>query len=391
MFKDISPSDRSIKTFKTYKQFTFTQSDSGSGVFGLEGISGSVHNFQTGSADSQSYGEYSSYSASIGQPWHTWYSHGTFFKIPLYHSINHQYYQYDQLENPKSKRRPDDSTLRRYPLYAGGNWSRKWPHGREDGDWGNINPRKLEGRVNVITVPQEYYGEEIKPGSIKILDDSNGTTLDLRDDGYGQLYDYQYSASFAAGTAGGSPQTGSVVGNVFYEHGIIAITDTGSLYISCSLGSGSVPAGQYTGDDGFSVRFQATKTAYEYEYMCHVQEYQFNGTTNPSVVVGRSGSIYIPENAKYIYDGNMKNYEGGEPDYKNTISLVLPPASSSYASSYDSGTFYQNFTTGSEFGAYITNIGLYNNFNELLVIAKLSNPIKNDKDLPLSFLVRFDS
>ena len=32
MFKDISPSDRSIKTFKTYKQFTFTNSDSGSGI-----------------------------------------------------------------------------------------------------------------------------------------------------------------------------------------------------------------------------------------------------------------------------------------------------------------------------------------------------------------------
>jgi len=26
-----------------------------------------------------------------------------------------------------------------------------------------------------------------------------------------------------------------------------------------------------------------------------------------------------------------------------------------------------------------------------MAIAKLSNPIKNDKDLPISFLVRFDS
>ena len=51
----------------------------------------------------------------------------------------------------------------------------------------------------------------------------------------------------------------------------------------------------------------------------------------------------------------------------------------------------QNFTTGSEFGTYITNIGLYNDENELLVVSKLSNPIKNDKDLALSFLIRFDS
>ena len=384
MFKDISPSDRSIKTFKTYKKFTFTNSDSGSGVYGLEGISGSFHNFLTGSAYSQSYGTFNELSQSQGKAWHTWYSEGTFFKLPLYFQIRNSYYQYDQPNNPKANNT-------RYPLYAGGNWSRKWPHGREDSNWGTINPRKLEGKVNVITIPQEYFGEEIKPRSLKILDDSNGTTLDLRDDGHGQLYDWNYSASFAAGTPGGSPQTGSVVGNVFYEHGLITITDTGSLYISASLGSGSLPAGQYTGDDGFQVEFQATKTAYEYEYMCHIDEFQFTGTTNPSVVVGRSGSIFVPEGAKYIYDGEMRNYVGGVPKYENTMDLVLPPASSSYKMSYNTGNYYQNFTTHSAFGTYVTNIGLYNDERELLAIAKLSNPIKNDKDLPISFLIRFDS
>ena len=382
MFKDISPDDRSIKEFKTYKQFTFTNSDSGSGVFGLEGLSGSFHNFLTGSAASQSFGVYNEDSKSLGKSWDTWYSMGTFFKLPLYYQIRNSYYQYDKIPNPKS-------TVTRFPIYSGGNWSRKYPYGRDD--WGSIVPRELHDQVNVITIPQEYFGEEIKPGSIKILDDSNGTTLDLRDDGYGQLYDYAYSSSFAAGTASGAPQVGSVVGNVFYEHGLITITDTGSLYISCSLGTGSLPAGQYSGDDGFSVRFQATKTSYEYEYTCHVSPYEFNGTTNPSVVVGRSGSIFIPENAKYIYDGKTFKGTDKEPDYEQTSPIVLPAASSSYASSYDSGTFYQNFTTGSEFGTYVTNIGLYNDMNELLAIAKLSNPIKNDKDLPISFLVRFDS
>jgi len=59
--------------------------------------------------------------------------------------------------------------------------------------------------------------------------------------------------------------------------------------------------------------------------------------------------------------------------------------------SYNSGNHYQNFTTHSAFGTYVTNIGLYNDEKELLAIGKLSNPIKNDKDLPISFLVRFDS
>jgi hypothetical protein len=368
MFKDISPDDRSIKEFKTYKQFTFTNLDSGSGVFGLEGISGSFWNFDTGSAASQSFGVYNEDSKSFGHTWDTWYSCGTFFKIPLYYQIRNSYYQYDKVPNPKS-------TTTRFPLYGGNNWSRKWPHGREASDWGSIVPRELHGSVNVITIPQEYFGEEIKPLSVKILDDSSAVTFDLRDDGYGQLYDYAYSSSFSAGTPD-SNKSGSAVGNVFYEHGIITITDTGS-YTDTGIG---------TGGDGWSVRFQATKTAYEYQYLCNVGEYQFTGTTNPSVVTGRSGSIYIPENARYIYDGNME-----DPKYENTIDLVLPPGSSSYASSYAAGTEYQNFTTHSEFGTYVTNIGLYNDERELLAIAKLSNPIKNDKDLPISFLVRFDS
>ena len=90
--------------------------------------------------------------------------------------------------------------------------------------------------------------------------------------------------------------------------------------------------------------------------------------------------------AQYIYDGNMEN-----PQYDNTINLIMPPATSSYKTSYGAGTEYQNFTTHSEFGAYVTTIGLYNDTNELMAIAKLSNPIKKDNDLPYSFLVRFDS
>ena len=366
MYKDIASNDRSIQKFKTYKQFTFTNSDTGSGVFGLEGISGSFHNFLSGSAASQSFGVFNEASKSFDKPWDTWYSCGTFFKLPLYYQIRNSYYRYETIPNPKS-------TVTRYPIYSGGNWSRKHPHGRET--WGTIVPRELHDTVNVITIPQKFFGEEVKPYSVKILDDSTDATLDLRDDGNGQLYDYAYSSSFAAGTPD-SDRSGSCIGNVFYEHGIVTITDTGSYY-NVGLGIGA---------DGFSVQFQATNTACEYEYMCHVAEYQFNGTTNPSVVVGRSGSIQIPQGAKYIYNESLEN-----PQYENTIDLVLPPASSSYQLSYEHGTEYQNFTTGSEFGTYITNIGLYNDENELLAITKLSNPIKNDKDLPISFLVRFDS
>ena len=65
MFKVILPDDRSIQEFKSYKKFTFTNVDSGSGVYGLEGLSGSFHNFLTGSAASQSFGLYNAESKSL--------------------------------------------------------------------------------------------------------------------------------------------------------------------------------------------------------------------------------------------------------------------------------------------------------------------------------------
>ena len=55
MYKDIPPDDRSIaKPYKLYKTFKFNETDSGSGIFAIQGLSGSTHNFRTGSSVSQS-------------------------------------------------------------------------------------------------------------------------------------------------------------------------------------------------------------------------------------------------------------------------------------------------------------------------------------------------
>ena len=98
------------------------------------------------------------------ESWDTWYSNGTFFKLPLYYQIRNSYYRYDTIPNPKS-------TVTRYPIYSGGNWSRKHPHGRES--WGSIVPRELHSTANVITIPRQFFGEEVKPYSGNALDFGN--------------------------------------------------------------------------------------------------------------------------------------------------------------------------------------------------------------------------
>ncbi len=46
--------------------------------------------------------------------------------------------------------------------------------------------------------------------------------------------------------------------------------------------------------------------------------------------------------------------------------------------------------TGSEFRPYVTSVGLYNDNNELLAVAKLSTPIQTSKTTDTTFVVRFD-
>lgn len=56
----------------------------------------------------------------------------------------------------------------------------------------------------------------------------------------------------------------------------------------------------------------------------------------------------------------------------------------------DNDTTYYSFVSGSDFSPYITTIGLYNDFGQLLAIAKLAQPIKKRSDVDMNFLIRLD-
>ena len=94
-----------------------------------------------------------------------------------------------------------------------------------------------------------------------------------------------------------------------------------------------------------TLQFQGTHLIYEHEYQCTIQEHEFNDTMNLS------------------------------------------------ARKYKSSTNYElaDFTTSSLFRPHITSIGLYDDNNELLVIGKLSQPIKSSKETDTTFVVRWDS
>ena len=326
MFKRLDPRDINVTPFKVYKEFTVTNLDSGSGIFGFSATSASLWNFDTTTATSSSFG--SPVTAS-------------FYAIPSWFMLRQMYY------------RDTENNFNNF----GSNNGKQY--------------RELHPGATVISVSQKLYGERIKPKSIELTDDSGDSSLTIVDDGEGNLYDNDYSSSFAQFAAGhphfsaSIHKTGSFVGNAYYDNGLLVFTNTGSKYENIGTG---------TSTDGYSLKYKAQITLREHSYTCVVAENEYNTSTNISVTTDRSGSINVSGSDSWRF------FPPGHAAAK----------SGSYKHYYGQATEYNNFTTHSLFAPYITKVGLYNDFDELMAIGQLSHPVKNDKDLTLSIQVRFD-
>lgn len=185
--------------------------------------------------------------------------------------------------------------------------------------------KMLGDQAVVISAAQERFGDGIKPGTVHLEDVTEGFTL--HDDSKGNLYDFVNSASFAA------TKSAWTVGNVFYEHGNMVITGTGSTYQNFG-----------TGSNDYTVKFKARHTIYEFEAYCTAEAGEFNMPMNPSARVSRSLQISEP----------------------------------------------LGFVTSSDFSSYVTTIGLYDENLNLLMVGKMAQPIRNETDLAITFVVRYD-
>ena len=366
--KNLEPEDVLISSFQVHKSFTFTEADSGSGVYVVtlvKGTDSNSYNYNLATAASSSFGTGSEDSPKTR----------TFFHVPLYHTINKLYYRdindikgyVDYIRGVPTSSNAIIDYVEARNLYDTADTPSKMPLRRP-------YTRQLHNTATVITVPQKFFGEYINPFSVKLVDNSTTSTFTLRDDGYGNLYDVAFSSSYAK-RAPDANNSGSLVGNVFYNDGIVVVTDTGSYS----------DVGTKNGSDGFTLTFDSTQTIYEREYVCKVNENDFQHTTNKSLKVGQSGSIAFSNKAvtSSIFSNTID-----DPFPYNLVGFATGSLKSGV---YEIGTELIGEASHSDFATYVTNIGLYNNANELLAIGKTAKPIKNDKELALTFVVRFDT
>ena len=319
MFKNLDSSDVSIQAFKAHKNFTFTNNDSGSGVYLVKARSGSQYNYISSSDAITTVDTYN------------------FFGLPTWHMINQSYYT----DHATSSYSPTETI------------------------------RELNTSASVISVAREVFGEEIKPGTLDLSLTIGSTSFTIKDDEDGNLYDNAHSASFAAyksssfdrGQGVAANGSGSDVGNIFYNRGLIILTDTGS----------------YTNDlSEFTLKYKSTQTIYEHEYRVTAKPNEFNTSTNISLTADRSGSITI-------FNGAVSASNFFPPSH-----LPTGQGTGSYATFYNAATESLSLVTGSEFSPFVTNVGLYDQFGQLLAHAKMAKPIKLSKEIDTTFVVRFD-
>ena len=202
----------------------------------------------------------------------------------------------------------------------------------------------IEPTISVMSIPQQLFGDQIMPGSLKI----NCPSGSYFDDGEGRLKRINNTDSSSI-----------VVGNVVYTHGIIIFTGgsrneaTGHFadYNQAEFGDsryggrlvGANDVDDFTFSTDITASFSSSFTIYEKQYKATISEDDFNYSQNPTIISGSSNS----------------------------------------------GIYY-NFATSSFFSPYVTTVGMYNEQNELLAVGKLAHPLPTSRTTDTTILVNID-
>jgi hypothetical protein len=309
--------------------------------------------------------------------------------------------------------------------------------------------RFLSGSAKVISIPKIYVGEGIKKGSVTLVDNQNlATEIVYVDDSYGNLQnnndkiviskidiesgsidftdvsDYVYSGLLGA--------SDTPIGDFDIELNSLTISYNGTIYeltmISMDIDTGvvivekipflpeesqGIKVGNVFYNQGLVVLtrdtavkllndwqldYKSTQTIYEHEYLLIVNEDEFNVSTNPSAIVE------VGKATEFIRDSDNKVYKTTTTSgvkYIRKKSILENGDTLDYRFSGSVGNIKAGFehyelsssmdSTGSFLSPFITTVGLYDDDCQLVAVAKLPQPIKSEPDIPVNFIIRFDT
>jgi len=202
----------------------------------------------------------------------------------------------------------------------------------------HLNKFNVSG--SIFSIDQAIIGEGIEPKTFYIFDNSTANEIKIQDDGYGNLYSTNASVSSSTNSISSSD---NYVGNIFYQWGLAIITETGSWSPSVTY--------KTVGTGNYNIKYKSIQTIHNTEWSLPVSPNEFNITNNPTAY---------------------------KKDIRNTSASII------------TSQYRDDNITGSAWSPYITTLGLYDKYNNLIVVGRLSQPIKKRKDTRIIFKIKKD-
>ena len=229
--------------------------------------------------------------------------------------------------------------------------------------------------VNIINFPYVFYGSSLKKGSVKLKYYITGSLI-------AECADTRNNGELIQTTGSNS---GSVVGIVLYDQGIMLLTASHDLDSNNEIsydgtttkasaswmyfGAGAfdnITHNSSSVSASFSIEAKGTSYTQVLTMLCHARRGELNNSNNPT--------SYQYTNSNYG-TFSSSSYQYFEPPIKQKN--IVSSSYSGHQESFDKRT-------------YITKIGIYDENHNLIMIASLANPKRKKEEDEFTFKLTYD-
>ena len=211
-----------------------------------------------------------------------------------------------------------------------------------------ISSTTFDENTALINIPQTFFGSSIKKGSVELNFYVTGTLVATCTDAgqNGELVQ----------TNGTGSVSGSCVGLVFYNHGLMMLTSSAALHAAASpnkwvdfatgLHDGT-SGGSGLEDRSFEIKYKGTNYVNTMTMFCHARAGELNSSNNPTAIDWSTETTYALADT-----GSTKGFEERSKAVKNVVSSSI-----------------ENLNDDFRKTTYISKVNMYDDKGNLIGIA----------------------
>lgn len=272
--------------------------------------------------------------------------------------------------------------------------------------------------INLIEIPQSFYGIKIEPGSLNLKIYVTGTLVAEANDKYKNTKIIQTSSSYD------SSLVGNEIGMIMYDEGILLITGSSTL---ANISERYIQPVSFVGENGISRNYLSSNNSIQDNlrwiyFGSHKvtttndttpitgtsYELSFRGSTQASTITmfcnAEKNDLTWSNNRTFISGGQLNNFilgqtgsiVSGSTTYTAPTGSVFVPSNGYYFENdkllikNTISSSYTNYEAPYKSQVFISEIGIYNEDGDLIAIAKLANPVKKTPELDYTFKLKLD-